>query len=104
MLRRCTVATWCAAWRSALGAFELTICVRVRPAPYADPFFFSSATPVSETKTFGAIWRRFMFGSRSVPPAISIAFGPSPARTRVASASVFGARYSNQGSRIMPRP
>ena len=39
-----------------------------------------------------------MLGSKSVPPAISIASGPSPARMRAASATVFGARYSNQGS------
>jgi len=40
----------------------------------------------------GAIWRRFMFGKRSVPPASSIAFGPSPARMRAASPSERGAR------------
>ncbi len=56
---------------------------------------------LKDTRTFGAIWRRFMFGSRSVPPAISIAFGPSPARMRAASATVCGARCSNQGRRII---
>src|SRR6185503_381605 len=40
-----------------------------------------------------------MFGSRSVPPAMSIACGPSPARIFAASASVRGARCSNHGSR-----
>src|SRR3954451_20639591 len=42
-----------------------------------------------------------MFGRRSVPPAISAAFAPSPARICAASASVSGARYSNHGSRII---
>src|SRR3989442_3906053 len=54
-----------------------------------------------ETRTFGAIWRRFMFGSRSVPPAMSMASGPSPARMRAASPMERGARYSNHGSRII---
>src|SRR5262245_29323515 len=53
----------------------------------------------SETRTPGACWRRFMFGKRSVPPATSIAFGPSPARIVAASATVRGRRYSNHGSR-----
>src|SRR6185436_1095968 len=39
-----------------------------------------------------------MFGSRSVPPAISIARGPSPARIFAASAIERGARCSNHGS------
>src|SRR5260221_4366143 len=42
-----------------------------------------------------------MLGSRSVPPAISIAAGPSPARIFAASATVRGARKSNHGSRII---
>ena len=32
----------------------------------------------SATRVFGVCWRRFMFGRRSVPPARSIASGPSP--------------------------
>src|SRR6185369_2633549 len=40
-----------------------------------------------------------MFGSRSVPPATSIAAGPSPARICAASTTEVGARYSNHGSR-----
>src|SRR5918992_1232363 len=39
-----------------------------------------------------------MFGSRSVPPAISMARGPSPARIFAASATERGARCSNHGS------
>src|SRR5688572_30501235 len=39
-----------------------------------------------------------MFGSRSVPPAISIARGPSPASMFAASATERGARCSNHGS------
>src|SRR2546426_473236 len=54
-----------------------------------------------ETRVLGAIWRRFMFGSRSVPPAMSMASGPSPARMRAASPMERGARYSNHGSRII---
>src|SRR5262245_34546317 len=40
-----------------------------------------------------------MLGSRSVPPAMSIARGPSPARIFAASATERGARCSNHGSR-----
>src|SRR3977135_1075664 len=54
-----------------------------------------------ETRIFGAIWRRFMFGSRSVPPAMSMAYGPSPARIRAASPMERGARNSNHGRRII---
>src|ERR1700741_2920976 len=39
-----------------------------------------------------------MLGSRSVPPAMSIARGPSPARIFAASATERGARCSNHGS------
>src|SRR3989475_12173167 len=67
----------------------------------ACPFNFISGMWRRETRTLGAIWRRFMFGSRSVPPAMSIASGPSPARMRAASAMERGARYSNHGSRII---
>src|SRR5690349_24610026 len=99
MLRRCGVATCAAAWRSAVGAFSLcTTSVRVRPAPKAPFSFFNSLTCRRETRTCGAWWRRFMFGRRSVPPATSIARGPSPARIFAASATVRGARYSNHGS------
>src|SRR6266849_7036828 len=54
-----------------------------------------------ETKILGAIWRRFILGSRSVPPAMSMACGPSPARIRAASLMERGARNSNHGSRII---
>src|SRR5205807_6985478 len=102
MFRRCTVATWCAAWRnpSASSAF-FTISVSVVPAPIACPLSFISGMWRRETRILGAIWRRFMFGSRSVPPAITMASGPSPARMRAASPRERGARYSNHGSRIM---
>ena len=60
------------------------------------PQVLVSLRQVSELRqlngTFGAWWRRFMFGSRSVPPAIAIAAGPSPARIFAASATVRGAR------------
>src|SRR5947208_8516628 len=67
----------------------------------ACPLSFISGMCRRETRTFGAIWRRFMFGSRSVPPAMSIASGPSPARMRAASPMERGARNSNHGSRII---
>src|SRR5882672_6319298 len=44
-----------------------------------------------------------MFGSRSVPPAMSIACGPSAARMLAASPRLAGARKLNQGRRIMTR-
>src|ERR1019366_5902301 len=49
----------------------------------------------------GTCCRRFIFGSRSVPPARAIAFSPSPSKMRVASATVRGDRNSNNGKRIM---
>ena len=49
------------------------------------------STRDSDTSTCGVCCRRFMFGTRSVPPAISIAPGPSPASTCAASAIVRGA-------------
>src|SRR5919204_2552374 len=102
MLRRCTVATCAAAWRSPRGSSGLrTISVSVRPAPNIAPLRLSSGMCRTLIKTLGAVCRRFMFGRRSVPPAIRAAFGPSPARIRVASPSVRGARKSNHGSRIM---
>ena len=102
MFRRCTVATWCAAWRNPSGSSAFfTISVSVVPAPMACPLSFISGMWRRETRVLGAIWRRFMFGSRSVPPAMSIASGPSPARMRAASAMERGARYSNHGSRII---
>src|SRR3954463_15995803 len=39
-----------------------------------------------------------MLGNRSVPPAMSMARGPSPARIFAASATERGARCSNHGS------
>src|SRR2546427_4675599 len=102
MFRRCTVATWCAAWRNPSGSSAFfTISVSVVPAPIVCPFNFISGICRRETRTLGAIWRRFILGSRSVPPAMSIASGPSPARMRAASAMERGARYSNHGSRII---
>src|SRR5438094_6239124 len=102
MFRRCTVATWCAAWRNPRGSSVfVTISVSVVPAPSALPLRFISGICRRETRTLGAIWRRFILGSRSVPPAMSIASGPSPARMRAASPMERGARYSNHGSRIM---
>src|SRR5690349_13279258 len=102
MLRRCTVATWAAAWRNPSGSAGLwTISVSVTPAPSTEPLRRSSGMWRSETSTRGAIWRRFMFGSRSVPPAISAAFAPSPSRICAASPRLSGARYSNHGSRII---
>src|SRR5882672_9593684 len=102
MFRRCTVATWCAAWRNPSGSSAFfTISVRVVPAPIACPLTFISGMWRRETRIFGAIWRRFMFGSRSVPPAMSMASGPSPARIRAASPMERGARNSNHGSRII---
>src|SRR6185436_8984595 len=99
MLRMCGVATWMAAWRRAAGVFSCAaISLSVRPAPKVPFRFFSSRTPERETKTCGAWWRRFMFGSRSVPPAMSIARVPSPARIFAASATERGARCSNHGS------
>src|SRR5947208_9692015 len=67
----------------------------------ACPLSFISGMCRRETRIFCAIWRRFMFGSRSVPPAMSIASGPSPARMRAASPMERGARNSNHGSRII---
>src|SRR4051812_13801398 len=100
MLRICGVATCAAAWRNAAGVFSLlTKSLRVRPAPKLPLSLVSSSTCRSETRTCGAWWRRFMFGTRSVPPAISIARGPSPARIFAASATERGARCSNHGSR-----
>src|SRR5437016_9032753 len=102
MFRRCTVATWCAAWRNPSGSSAFfTISVSVVPAPIACPLSFISGMWRRETSILGAIWRRFMFGSRSVPPAMSMASGPSPARMRAASPTERGARYSNHGSRII---
>src|SRR3974390_679245 len=100
MLRRCGVATCAAAWRRAVGVLALlTTSERVRPAPN-EPFkFLSEGTPFKDTRIFGVWWRRFMFGSRSVPPAMSIAAGPSPARICAASATERGVRCSNHGSR-----
>src|SRR5574339_1034727 len=98
MLRMCGVATWMAAWRRAVGVFAFSpIWLNVRPAPKLPFSFFSSATCARETSTCGAWWRRFVLGSRSVPPAISIARGPSPARIFAASATKRGARCSNHG-------
>src|SRR2546425_66047 len=102
MFRRCTVATWCAAWRNPSGSSAVfTISVSVVPAPSVAPLPFKPSTRFKDTRILGAIWRRFMLGSRSVPPAMSIASGPSPARMRAASAMERGARYSNHGSRII---
>src|SRR6185503_18984958 len=99
MLRMCGVATWTAAWRRAAGAFSCAaISLSVKPAPKVPFRFFRSRTPAREPKTCGAWWRRFMFGSRSVPPAMSIARVPSPARIFAASATERGARCSNHGS------
>src|SRR5438309_5728477 len=67
----------------------------------ACPLSFISGMWRRDTRVLGAIWRRFMFGSRSVPPAMSIASGPSPARMRAASPMERGARNSNHGSRII---
>src|SRR5512132_2749110 len=100
MLRKCGVATCAAAWRSAVAVFSLfTSSESVSPAPKLPFNIFSSGTWRSETRTLGAWCRRFMLGSRSVPPAISIAAGPSPARIFAASPSERGERYSNHGSR-----
>ena len=44
------------------------------------------------TSVAGVSWRRFIFGSKSVPPAISWALGPSLARIRAASSTVRGTR------------
>src|SRR6267142_6547940 len=92
----------CAAWRSPRGSSVFaTISVSVVPAPSTLPLRFISGMCRRETRTFGAIWRRSMFGSRSVPPAMSMACGPSPARIRAASPMERGARNSNHGSRII---
>src|SRR5436853_4630273 len=102
MFRRCTVATWCAACLRPRGRSALrTISLSVRPAPSVAPLPFRPATRCKDTRVFGAIWRRFILGSRSVPPAMSMACGPSPARILAASPMERGARYSNHGSRIM---
>src|SRR5262245_26872672 len=99
MLRRWGVATCAAAWRNAAGVFSSpTISESVRPAPNAVPLRFISGMFFKETRTAGDWCRRFMFGSRSVPPAMSIARGPSPARIFAASATLRGARCSNHGS------
>src|SRR5438270_8991407 len=102
MLRRCTVATCAAAWRRPSGSAGLrTISLSVTLAPSLLPLRRSSGIWRTETSMRGAICRRFMLGRRSVPPAISAALAPSPARMRAASPSVRGARYSNHGSRII---
>src|SRR5207249_9812316 len=51
----------------------------------------------------GTCCRRFMLGSRSVPPASGIAFARSPSRMRAASSSVRGARKSNKIGRASRR-
>src|SRR5689334_12200537 len=102
MWRMCGVATWIAAWRSAAGVFSpCASSARVSRAPKLPFALRNSPIPLRETSTLGLWWRRFMFGTRSVPPAISIARGPSPARIFAASATERGARYSNHGSRSM---
>jgi hypothetical protein len=111
MLRRWTVATWAAAWYSPVYFSRIagfaTISFRVNPAPSVvpEPFAtcFSAPIRASETSVAGVWWRRFMFGSKSVPPAMSIACGPSAARIFAASATVAGERKPNHGSRIMLR-
>src|SRR3954466_8872274 len=77
--------------------------VRAEPSDTPAPFelFLSSSMALNDTSTFGAWWRRFMLGSRSVPPAMSMACGPSPARIFAASATERGARWSTHGSRSM---
>ena len=65
----------------------------------------SSATPRSPTSARGACCRRFMFGSRSVPPAtqhrVGRRFAPASPPPRRA---MRGARYSKRGRRIMTAP
>jgi len=52
---------------------------------------FSPSTLRSDIRVAGLCCRRFMLGSRSVPPAISMACGPSAASMHAASATLFGA-------------
>ena len=109
MLRRWGVATCAAACHSPRYAARSFSCrtssVSVTPAPIVRPVplanCLSSATRRRPTSVDGTCCRRFMFGSRSVPPATSIVSPGFEASSSAASPTVRGAWNVNSGSLIM---